>query len=572
MHVVSGSLVLVLVPALVSSQSTLRASVDSSGLERQAASATAAVSGDGRFVAFASLGAFAPDDDEGVQDIWVHDRQTGLTERVSVSSAGVPADADCLGPSLSSDGRYVTFRTSATNLAPGDANGQSDVFVHDRQLGTTELVSATSGGQSGGGDSFYGSISDDGRFVAYMSDAEDLTAGDANLAYDVFVLDRQTGQTQIASVATDGTPTDVFQFSFDPSIAADGSAVAFASLSKKLAPGPVSGLGDVFVRDLAAQTTELVSAGLGGVPADGPSSVPTLSADGRFVVFASQATNLVPGDTNGVEDVFVHDRQTGQTELVSVAQDGGPANDRSYLYYVQPSLSADGRFVVFESYASNLAAPDTTPYKDVFVRDRLLGLTTLVTQSSAGKPTHQGGARATISADGSTVVFESPAGALVAGDANGTYDVFVRDLASACGPIEAYCDGKLSSQGCQPRIASAGQPSVSGAEAFAVVATGLTTGAPGTLIWGSGADAQPFVGGLLCVAAPFARTAPALAVDLPGAVPGCSGGQSFPFDAAWMAAQGIAAGTTVHAQWIVRDPGDAFGIGLSDALRFTACP
>src|SRR3990170_4575657 len=254
-------------PGIAAPGTTERASVSTAGAQGDAISGYPAISGDGRYVAFRSAASnLVPGDDNAVQDIFVHDRQTGATERVSVTSAGGQATNYSDEPAISGDGRYVAFRSPATNLVAADTNALSDVFVHDRQTGATERVSVTSaGGQGSGGHSYEPSVSDDGRYVAFRSRATNLVAGDTNGTDDVFVRDRQTGVTVRVSV--------------------DSS----------------------------------------GVQGNGGSYEPSVSGDGRYVAFRSVASNLVPGDDNAVQDIFVHDRQTGATERVSVTSAGGQA-------------------------------------------------------------------------------------------------------------------------------------------------------------------------------------------------------------------------------------------------------
>ena len=288
-----------------------------------------------------------------------------VTERVSVATGGGQGSGGSYRPSISADGRFVSFESIAPDLVAGDTNGVPDIFVHDRQSGTTERVSvATGGGQvSDGSFNSVPSISADGRFVSFDSYAPDLVAGDTNGYTDVFVHDRQSGTTERVSVATGGGQGG--DFSYAPSISADGRFVSFHSDAPDLVVGDTNGARDVFVHDRQAGTTERVSVATGGGQGSGGSGSyrPSISADGRFVSFDSYAPDLVAGDTNGVPDIFVHDRQSGTTERVSVATGGGQGNGYSY----DPSISADGRFVSFGSSAPDLVAGDTNGVADVFV-------------------------------------------------------------------------------------------------------------------------------------------------------------------------------------------------------------
>jgi Tol biopolymer transport system component len=417
--------------------STERISVDSTGAEAQGLSFLAAMSGDGRFVAFSS-GApnLVPGDTNGFFDVFVRDRLTGVVERISVDSVGNQGNHESSLPSISADGRFVAFYSSATNLVSGDANGFADVFIRDRLLGTTELVSIDSAAIQAdlGVTSDPPAVSADGRLVAFASVSTNLVPADTNDTRDVFVRDRQTGTTARVSVNSAGeqgnsVSGDENSFSFS----GDGRYVAFTSMASNLVAGDTNDVRDTFVYDRLTGAIERVSVNSAGEQgnvqvADEHGS--SLSADGRFVVFSAGGnSNFVPGDDNGALDVFVHDRVTGTTERVSVSSAGVQGNGSSRNSYT-PSISADGRYVVFGSSASNLVPGDTNGNPDVFVRDRLLGTTERV---SVGTPSSQGNAfssQETISADGRFIAFASSATNLVLGDTNGETDVFVRDRSS----------------------------------------------------------------------------------------------------------------------------------------------
>ncbi|HVM12600.1 MAG TPA: hypothetical protein VM638_09040 [Actinomycetota bacterium] len=357
---------------------TRRVSVSSDGSQANRTSTAPAISADGRYVAFISGATnLVPGDTSTAEDVFVHDLATARTERVSVSSEGAEANAPAVAsdgnvPAISADGRYVTFVSAASNLVPGDSNELADVFIRDRILGATERVSAGIAGVDSNGASGQPSISADGRLVAFQSTATNLVEGDTNLWEDAFVRDRSTGTTERISVGAAGAQGN--HRSGWPSISADGRHVAFQSFASNLVPNDTNGLRerledrgwDIFVRDRTAGTTERVSVGNDGAEADQASRQLAISGDGRHVAFQSQATNLASGDTNAVLDVFIHDRQTRQTERLSRSSGGAQGNGHSQW----PTLSADGRFVVFESGATNLVPGDSNGFGDIFVRDR----------------------------------------------------------------------------------------------------------------------------------------------------------------------------------------------------------
>jgi Tol biopolymer transport system component len=405
---------------------TTRVSVATGGGQANSGSFDPSISADGRYVAFVSAATnLVSGDTNGAWDIFVHDRQTGQTTRVSVATGGGQANLDSLDPSISADGRYVAFVSAATNLVSGDTNNFQDIFVHDRQTGQTTRVSVASDGTQANGHSYAPSISADGRYVAFASLASNLVSGDTNGAWDVFVHDRQTGETTRVSVASDGTQAIGFFFGSSPSISADGRYVAFDSWATNLVSGDTNDKPDVFVHDRQTGQTTRVSVSSDGTQANNGAIYPSISADGRYVAFESNSTNLVSGDTNSVTDIFVHDRQTGQTTRVSVSSDGTQANGGPGWSGNPSSISADGRYVAFHSYADNLVSGDTNSATDIFVHDRQTGVTTRVSIASDGTQANGFSASPSISADGRYVAFMSGATNLVSGDTNNDWDVFV---------------------------------------------------------------------------------------------------------------------------------------------------
>ncbi|MGH2753211.1 MAG: TolB family protein, partial [Actinomycetota bacterium] len=361
----------------------------------------------------------------------------GRTELVSVASDGsqarsLPAAA-CLSPhfeysDVTPEGRYVVFASAAYNLVDqvgGDTNAACDVFVRDRVTKRTELVSVASDGTQGRGDSGAPSISADGRFVAFLSDAPNLVVGDTNLSRDAFVHDRRRGVTRRVNVSSDGEQALRVPWATSNwlEISANGRYVAFASLADNLVEGDTDGGEDVYVHDL--KTGQTVMASVDSQGAQAPGDVPSVSRTGRYVVFSSSADNLVPGDGNLAQDVFVHDLRTNKTVRVSVASDGTeafcptpPSTDATFLFCFSRTIdrggrqiSSNGRYVTYTSGASNLVPNDTNDptgaeaRNDSFVHDLKTGRTERVSVTSFGGQLERGGLYNAISPSGRYVGF-----------------------------------------------------------------------------------------------------------------------------------------------------------------------
>jgi uncharacterized repeat protein (TIGR01451 family) len=428
--------------ALASHGITSAVSVNSAGVIGNDASNYADLTPDGRFVSFASSASnLVAGDTNGVGDVFVRDRRSGVTERVSVGAKAAQGDGDSnvLGVSsntaISDDGRYVAFKSEATNLARGDRNGVTDVFVRDRATGTTERVSVDNAGReiAGGGDQ--PAISPDGRYVAFVT--SDL---DANFSPDVYLRDRVAHTTTRISVAFDGGETSNSSDSPAVAVTPGGPIVAFASAADNLVAADNDGSGDVFVRDLSgpAPVTERVSVSSDEQPgayAGGGSGVgargPSISNDGRYVAFSSDAQNFSPSPQTGLYmDVFRRDRQAGTTTLVSPSSSGGEADAQSE----GASISAGGGFVAFWSFASNLVPESggNPLLQDTYIRDLAAGTTertSVATDDSNALfgpfDTHVGSGP--VSDDGLVSLLATNADNLQAGDDNLNVDVFARD-------------------------------------------------------------------------------------------------------------------------------------------------
>ncbi len=402
---------------------TARVSIPSGGGQANGASILPSLSADGTLVVFTSSAYnLVAGDNNGYADIFLHNRSNSMTERISLTSSGGASDGDSQTAVISPDGRYVAFASTASNLVASDFNFASDIFLRDRQNSQTRRVSVLSNGAQADGRSISPAVSSGGRYVAFQSLATNLVSGDTNSSDDIFLHDTQSGQTLRLSVSSSGAQAN--GSSMLPSLSASGRLAAFRSLASNLVGGDTNDHADIFVRDLDAGLTTRVSIASSGDQANGNSISAVISADGRYVAFISEASNLVSGDTNGFRDVFVHDRQTGTTERVSVSSAGAQANDTTNTLL---GISADGRQVAFASWADNLVGEDTNGYYDVFVHDRWSGVTEIVSVNNALQAGDRESYHPAISADGRFIAFNSYATNLVSGDTNGAFDVFVRD-------------------------------------------------------------------------------------------------------------------------------------------------
>lgn len=400
-----------------------RISVGPGGAQGNGFSRRPFLGGGGRYVAFESVASnLVSGDSNGVQDLFVRDREIGTTRRVSVDSSGREGNEMSWGSKMSGDGRFVIFESQASNLVPGDTNGFADIFLHDLQTGTTERVSVGTGGVQANSASHYAYVNGDGRYVVFYSHADNLVPGDTNEVGDVFIRNRQTGETTRLSVSDTGVQGD--QLSYCPSISDDGRHVAFISHATNLVPGDTNGSPDIFVHDRQTATTIRVSVDSRGVEGNLPSLDAKISGNGRIVAFYSSASNLAPGDTNQTGDLFVHDLQTRTTTRVSVNSSGTQGDRSSY----DARISRDGRFVAFDSHATNLVEGDTNSKSDIFVHDRQTGITTRPSTDRNGVEGDNDSAANRISGDGRFVAFDSAASNLVAGDTNKQVDVFITSL------------------------------------------------------------------------------------------------------------------------------------------------
>ncbi len=392
--------------------------------------ASSVVSADGRYVAFYSFASnLVPGDTNGRYDVFVRDRQTGSTTLVS-GGVSAPGNRDAFDPSISADGRFIAFYSNSTNLVAGGTNGNYQVFVRDLQTSTTTLVSVGPNGQ-GNNLSASPTISPNGRYITFYSDSSNLTPEGGNGFDQSYVRDLQMGTTTLVSTGSNGEGNG--QSYYPPALSADGRYVAFASNSSNLAPGGTNGRWQIFLRDLQAGTTKLVSAGAAG-PANRDCYDVSMSADGSRIVFDTSANNLVGGTTNFNSNIYASDWQTGTITLVSVDSAGQFGNG----YSADPSISASGRYVAFDSGATNLVPGDTNGHQDVFLHDLQTGLTKRISVGGAAAEGDNDSFYPSISADGRAVAFNSSANNLVAGFNVQNYEIYLYfnpDIAVTADPL-----------------------------------------------------------------------------------------------------------------------------------------
>lgn len=384
------------------------------------------ISANGRIVVFQSRsGSLTAGDTNGQRDCFVRDVKTGVTKLVSArpdGSAGQGVD-----PAMNANGRLVAF-LGADGILPDVANGKLQVFVRDVRRGTTTLVSATPQGAAADGGADHPVITPNGRVVGFQDTAADLAPGDENGMADVFVRDLRKRTTTLVTVRTDGTGTGDRGGRL-PLLTPNGRFVAFESESSDLVP-ETQGVHStqLYVRDLVAKETVLVTVDTTGTaPGNGVSQPVVISENGRVVAFRSAATNLteVPG-SDSVTDIYARDLAANLTVLVSVNVRGDGGGDATSS---KPAISANGRFVVFLSDAGNLVDGDGDTSNDLFVRDLVAGTTRRITVPVAGAQGSRGDTFDLVfTPNGRYVAFASGAGDLVPDDDNGTNDVFVHDL------------------------------------------------------------------------------------------------------------------------------------------------
>ncbi|MPR07306.1 PD40 domain-containing protein [Microvirga tunisiensis] len=399
-----------------------RISTAADGTEGLGDSNEAQFSPDGRFVVFESdANNLVAGDTNNATDVFLKDLSTGAISRLSTTAGGAQANGGNSTAHFSSDGRFVVFTSAATNLVAGDTNNFDDIFLKDLTTGAVTLLSTTANGTQTNGNSSNAQLSQDGHLMVFSSVATNL--GSSSILFsDIFLKDLITGAVTVVTNAADGTRAN--GLSSHARFSPDGHSVVFESSANNLVTGDANNQIDIFLKDLDTGAVTLVTNTADGTQGNGRSSDARFSADGHFVTFTSVATNLVAGDTNDASDIFLKDLNTGSVTRLSTAADGTQANGRSY----DARFSADGRFVVFTSEASNLVAGDTNGVSDVFLKDLNTGAITRLSTAANGAQTDFDSYTPLFSPDGRSVVFESDATNLVAGDGNNRTDLFLVNL------------------------------------------------------------------------------------------------------------------------------------------------
>ena len=415
------------VPSAMASRTEL-ISKSSSGEIGNSDSFNPAVSGTGQFVVFESKSSnLVEDDTNGHLDIFYHNRNTGVTKLVSVSSSGIQSNGDSFHAVISADGSTVAYMSRASDLVAGDNDGFADIFVYEMASKQTSRITFSTG-EEANGNSDHPAISEDGRYIVYQSAASNLVPDDTNEHTDIFRYDRQTGKTVRASL--DFQNKEIMDSSStSASISATGRYVAFQSTAPFITPCDNNSRSDVFRRDMTAGTITKVSVGTYGCEANSHSYHPSLSGDGRYVAFYSSASNLLlwsdQEDTNDSNDVFVHDTLLLETERVSVSSSGTEGDGNSGGY--GGSISSDGRYVAFYSEATNLVDGDGNNKYDIYAHDRNTKKTSRESVGHYWEQADEAAEHSTISANGRYIAFDSTASTLVPGDDNDRRDIFLRD-------------------------------------------------------------------------------------------------------------------------------------------------
>lgn len=553
-------------PSIAQGLAFKQVDVSTAGVQGNGICTSLHVSGDGRFVAFNSwAGNLVLGDSNGAPDGFVHDLLLGTTELIGLGSQGQQAVSETVARGISEDGRFVVFVTKAANLDPADTDTYADVYVRDRQTSTTELISVLMDSTPSVSDCLQASISADGRYVAFHGGDPNFVSGDDNAFGDVFVRDRLLGVTTLVSVDNTGT-IGRFASGF-PSISADGQRVAFQSLAKNFHPSETGNQWHVYLRDLAAGTTTAVDLTPWGDLGSRDAYEATISADGLSVAFISGAADLLTsGPVNEVPRGYVW-REGRPIYCPPLADGKEPAGGQDN------GLSADGRYLVFDGGQTQYVAGDPTASSDIFLHDTWTGVTSQVSSNGFDQPGNDQSRRGSISDDGRVIGFLSQATNLVPGTTPGVQHAFVRISDPTPGLV--FCSPTKSPVGCLPVLSAQGTSSASAGSGHPITVTETLNDQVGLFVYSTaGYQALPFAGGYLCVGSPLRRMPAQATGGSPPPIVDCTGTMSLDFNT-WIASGSDAtldAGSKVYLQSWTRDPASPSGALLSEALGFLVGP
>jgi len=548
---------------------TVLISATPSGGVPQFGSGNPDIDANGRFLVFSNASSdLLPGDTNGLTDIYVADVAAHSLHRISQNSSGVIGNGTCGEPRMSADGERVVYWSTSVNLVDVDLNGRVDIFLSEWRQGVTRIASLGVGGVQGNGNSTHGTISSCGRWIAFDSLADNLVPGDTNGAGDVFVRDDLLGTTERVNLTWNGNQST--GNASTAVISGNGRFVAFSTTAFDIVPGDTNGFHDTFIRDRQLGITTLVSRSMQGTTANGISGPVQFDDSGSLLLFGSDANDLVPGDTGGFHDVFLFTSATQSIRRISLTHDGLSPNDESFL----PCISRDGRFVGFATEATNVVPGDTNQEADGFLLDLLTGTLTRPTVNSAGCEGNGATRFARMSDDARFLAVHSVADNMSPeGNPQHRSNIYLRDQA-APGP-HVYCMPTANSKDCVALISALGVPSASTPSGFTIGVTEFTAGQPAIFFYGTqGPAVLPFGPAIMCVQPPLRRTPPLASTGSPSIA--CDGAASFDFNAWRSQGSNplLTAGTTVWGQFWIRDPnGPGPRIGsASDAVVFTLTP
>lgn len=508
-------------------------------------------------------------------------RRDLLTGEVALASAqwqsGLPGGG--VNPSVSDDGNLVCFETFDGSIVPGDTNSGSDVFLRNMTTGVTKRVSVDPSGGNVLGASYGQSICADGSTVVYESGDGTIAPGDVNSWYDVYAYDVATQTNELVSVDPTGVTGQVTLSgcgvsNHDPcgwaggcAVNSDGRYVTFATLAYTLIPGGTTpGRLNVFVRDRWTATTELVSEDASGAGGATHSFKPAISADGRFVAFIDWKLTFIGPEAWAQ----VRDRQTGGLYRADPSQYGGV----EYRFGSQISLSGDGMWVGYAHWADDLVPGDVNGSGDAFVTHWRTGLTRLLSRSTTGQTgTPFGASPVALSWDASRATFTAGDGPMAAGPLDPSSTLYLRDERVDSVPVVSYCTAKTNSLGCKPVMSTSGICAFTHGTPLFVTAQFKRSHQQAMMLWSVAPAAVPFAAGFACVQTPAQRT-PVQSTGGTSTSNDCTGTCSFLFTTQYAQSHGVNAGDTLYAQYWSRDPlaSNARNLSLSDAIAFTWAP